>query len=269
MIIDFHTHIFPEKIAARTIALLSEKGGIPPFSDGTVAGLLQRMEEAGAELAVTLPVLTSPTQFESVTRFACEINQRFRNERCRLISFAGIHPRCEDIEGKMKRIRESGFLGVKIHPDYQETFICDEGYVRILECAREYDLIVVTHAGADVAYRDLPMRCPPHLARELIRKVPHAKLVLAHLGGSECFEEVLELLCGEDVHLDTAYVLPMIDKPLFERILNKHGADRILFASDSPWGDIGQSVSLLRAFAPDKTTEERILWKNAWDLLGI
>ena len=269
MIVDFHTHIFPDKIAAKTISLLSEKGGTPAFSDGSVAGLLCQMEQGGVDVAVTLPVLTSPGQFESVNRFAAQINQRFEREPRRLISFAGIHPGCDGIEEKMKWIRENGFLGVKIHPDYQETFITDESYVRILECAREYDLIVVTHAGVDGAYRDRPVRCPPLLAKELIRKVPHSKLVLAHLGGNERFEEVLELLCGEDVYLDTAYVLPQMDKDVFQRILNKHGAERILFASDSPWSSIRQSASLVREFAPDITTEEKILWKNAKDLLGI
>ena len=94
MIIDFHTHIFPDKIAQKTINMLSEKGGIPAFSDGSCAGLLDRMDEAGVTLSVTLPVMTSPTQFESINRFAAEINKRFENEEKRLISFAGIHPLC-------------------------------------------------------------------------------------------------------------------------------------------------------------------------------
>ena len=37
MIIDFHTHVFPDKIAEKTIAYLSKKGGIPAFSDGSVS----------------------------------------------------------------------------------------------------------------------------------------------------------------------------------------------------------------------------------------
>ena len=30
MIVDFHTHTFPDAIAERTIAYLTEKGGIKP-----------------------------------------------------------------------------------------------------------------------------------------------------------------------------------------------------------------------------------------------
>ena len=74
MIIDFHTHVFPDKIAKRTIELLAEKGGNPPFSDGSINGLLCEMEKAGADISVTLPVMTNPAQFDSVTRFAAEIN---------------------------------------------------------------------------------------------------------------------------------------------------------------------------------------------------
>ena len=95
------------------------------------------MEAACVDLAVNLPVLTNPAQFDSVNRFARELNDRFAKEERRILSFAGIHPLCDGIEEKMTWIREQGFLGVKIHPDYQETYINDERYVRILRAARD------------------------------------------------------------------------------------------------------------------------------------
>ena len=75
MIIDFHTHVFPDRIATKTISLLSKNGGIPPFSDGTVNGLCQKMREAGTDISVTLPVMTSPTQFDSINNFAKEYEE--------------------------------------------------------------------------------------------------------------------------------------------------------------------------------------------------
>jgi len=269
MIIDFHTHIFPDKIAKKTIDFLSEKGGIPPFSDGTVKGLTEKMEQAGVDVCVTLPVLTSPKQFDSVNRFAASVNAAFADKEKRLISFGGIHPACEDIDGKMKQIKEMGFLGVKIHPDYQDTFINDEGYIRILQCAKEYDLIVVTHSGVDEGYKDQPVKCTPALALELIRRVPHSKFVLAHLGANEMFEDVYDMLCGEDVYFDTAYVLRFLGEDTFKKILEKHGENKILFASDSPWSSIENDVRILRSFGLDKQAEEKIFAKNARKLLGI
>lgn len=268
MIIDFHTHIFPDKIAKKTIELLSKKGGISPFSDGSVDGLLRAMEEAGVDLSVTLPVLTNPGSFESVNRFAAEVNEHFAYQSKRLISFGAIHPACEDIDGKMAWLKEHGFLGIKIHPDYQETFINDDGYLRIMECAREYDLIVVTHAGVDSAYPDT-VHCPPDLTKELIRKVPHTKFVLAHFGGDKMQDQVLNLLCGEDVYFDTAYVLRFVGEDTFKKILDRHGEDRILFATDSPWSDIKRDVEILKSFSLEKNTEEKIFSLNAKKLLGI
>ncbi|MBE6702179.1 MAG: metal-dependent hydrolase [Ruminococcaceae bacterium] len=269
MIIDFHTHIFPDKIAQKTIDLLSKKGGIPPFSNGSVDGLLSEMKKGAADLAITLPVLTSPSQFDSVNRFATEINRTFANQPRRLISFAGIHPKCERIEEKMAWIAANGFLGVKLHPDYQETFIDDAGYVQILTAAKRHGLIVVTHAGVDGAYRGLPVRCPPSRAKRLIEAVPYSKLVLAHYGANEMLEEVVKTLCGLDVYFDTAYILRFITPQLFREILQKHGEDRVLFATDSPWSSIERDVEILRSFALGKKTEDKLFFQNAKRLLGM
>lgn len=269
MIIDFHTHIFPDKIAARTIEHLAAKSGFTPFADGTANGLLEALDEAEADIAVSLPVLTNPDQFDSVNRFAASVNDTFKENGKGILSFAGIHPACDDIKGKMAFIKESGFLGVKIHPDYQDTYINDNGYIEILRYARELDLIVVTHSGVDGGYRDRPVRCAPSMVKEVIRKVGHEKFVLAHFGANELWEEVCNVLSSENVYFDTAFTLRYIDPELFKKVIDRHGADKILFATDSPWGSIKQDVEILKSYGLDKTTEEKILSDNARRLLGF
>lgn len=269
MIVDFHTHVFPDKIAKKTIDFLSKKAGIPPFSDGSVCGLLGEMERGGVDVAVALPVLTSPSQYESVNRFAAEKNLEFLQSARRIISFAGIHPRCDDIEGKMREIRERGFLGVKLHPDYQETFINDEGYIKILECANKEGLIVSVHSGVDGGYRGMPVRCTPSLVCEVIERTRPKRLVLAHYGANEMFDGVYERLAGKNVYFDTSYILSYIDETCFKRILAKHGDDKVLFASDSPWSGIAESVDRIRSFSLGEQTEKKIFSKNALRLLGI
>ena len=83
------------------------------------------------------------------------------------------------------------------------------------------------------------------------------------------YDAVLDLLCGEDIYLDTAYVLRFVGEDTFKKILERHGEDRILFASDSPWSGIKQDVEILRSFSLEKNTEEKILSRNAKKLLGI
>ena len=269
MIIDFHTHIFPTKIAGITIEKLHNNSGNPPFSDGTEEGLTNALSRANADFAVSLPVLTKPTQFDSVVRFALEINSKYEKGEGKILSFAGMHPLCEDIKGKMKFLKENGFKGVKIHPDFQKTPIDSDGYIEILKCAKDLDLIVVTHAGVDDGYIGKPVMCPPEKVKNVIKKVGHEKFVLAHYGGHKQWEEVLNILAGEKVYFDTAFTLYKINENLFKDILLKHGDDKVLFATDSPWRDIDGEVNVLKSFNLSKETTDKILYINAVKLLGL
>ena len=269
MVIDFHTHVFPDKIAESTIKALQEKADNKPYTDGTIQGLLNAMDRANADICVTLPVLTKPTQFESVAKFACFINDTFKDKQKKLISFGGIHPKCDDISGKMKYLKELGIKGVKIHPDYQETFIDDYGYFEILKSAKENDMIVVTHSGVDDGFLDRPVMCPPEKVIKLIKEVNHDKFVLAHYGSHLLWEKALDVLAGENVFFDTAFIFHEINEKTFKDILTKHGADKILFATDCPWRDIKDDLSILKSYNLSKESEDKILYKNAIKLLGI
>ena len=127
MIIDFHTHTFPEKIAARAVASLKAKSHTEAFSDGTVPGLAARNREAGIDLAVVLPVATSPGQVSHINDWAAEQNMKcFRRTpegMQGILSFAAIHPGMEDAPAELRRVREMGFAGVKLHPVYQTNAI--------------------------------------------------------------------------------------------------------------------------------------------------
>ena len=269
MVIDFHTHVFPDKIAQKTIEALAGNSNNKPNTDGTIQGMLDAMSRAGADICVTLPVLTKPTQFESVLNFVTNINENYCNGTRRLISFAGMHPLCEDIRSKMNEIKSRGIKGIKIHPDYQSTFIDDENYKDILRVAKELDLIVVTHSGIDDGYAGQPVRCPPERVLEVIREVNHGKFVLGHYGAHKQWNEVLDLLAGENVYFDTAFTLHEISEKTFKDILYRHGDDKILFATDCPWRDIKEDLRILKSFNLGPETEEKILYKNAIKLLGI
>ena len=269
MIIDFHTHIFPDKIAKLTVDKLHELSGNIPYTDGSETGMIKALERANADIAVSLPVLTKPTQFESVFKFALEVNSRFTFSKESVLSFAGMHPKCDNIRKKMKLVKENGIKGVKIHPDYQGTFIDDDGYIEILKCAKDLDLIVVTHAGVDDGYIGEPVRCPPELVKKVIKKVNHDKFVLAHYGAHKMWKEVYNVLAGENVYFDTAFTLHEIESDLFTKILEKHGEDKVLFATDCPWRDICDDVSIINSFNLKEETKNKIFYKNALKLLGF
>lgn len=266
MVVDFHTHIFPEKIAAKTIAYLEEKAHIKSFGDGTEEGLVNSMEAAGVDVSIVLPVVTKPEQFHTINEFAARLNEKYRNEKTRLWSFGGIHPDSADYKGELRTIKELGLLGVKLHPDYQDTFFDDVKYMRILDYASELGLVSVVHAGVDVGFPD-NVRCSPERISRVLNEVVPKNLVLAHYGSFDMWEEVEEMLAGRDVYLDTAFTAGYIKDETFLDILKKHGADRILFATDSPWSGQKETLEFLRGLAMDKKDLQKILGQNAEKLV--
>lgn len=266
MIVDFHTHIFPEKIAEKTISMLAEKGGTTPYSNGMESGLLESMKKAGVDISVILPVVTATRQFDSINRFALEINEREWKGR-RLISFGGIHPESENYKEELRFIASHGFKGIKLHPDYQGIFIDDIRCKRVISYASELGLAVVTHAGFDGAFPDTT-HCTPKKTLEVLREVRPEKMILAHMGGLKFWDEVEEYLVGENVYFDTAYSIDEMPKEQFERIIRNHGCDKILFATDSPWKPQDKYVNEMLSFCRKMTDinqniEDMIMGANA------
>lgn len=264
MIIDFHTHTFPDKIAAKTIAYLAEKGSVTPYRDGTLSSLKESMIEAGVDISVILPVATAPKQVESINRLGAELNGKDG------IIYAGaIHPDCENIEEILDSIKAAGLFGIKLHPDYQGAYFDDERYIRIMEQAAKRGLITVTHAGLDVGYPD-DIHCTPDMVLRVLERLKGIiddKLVLAHLGGCDMPDEVIEKLAGKPVYFDTAVVLDRYPEKAVE-VIRAHGTDKILFATDSPWADQKHYVELFSSFGFDKDEMEKMMYKNAQKLLG-
>lgn len=280
MLIDFHTHIFPLKVAERTVNALREKSGNTPYSDGTSEGLLRSMNNAGISLSVNLPVLTKPEQFDSIMRFCTELNQilapdlpitvKTLSGKTGIISFLGIHPWENDIEGRMYSIKEAGFLGIKIHPDYQGTFFDDERYIKILSLAKKLGLITVTHAGVDEAFIGEEVKCTPTRVMRALDKIGgYSSLVLAHFGANLMKEEFFSTLAGEDVYIDTAHLLSKTDEGTLLRYIEKHGEDKILFATDSPWSDQSLDAMKIFGYGLPKETLDKITHKNAIQLLSM
>ncbi|MCH5202202.1 MAG: amidohydrolase family protein, partial [Oscillospiraceae bacterium] len=187
MIIDFHTHTFPDKIAEKTIAYLAQKGNVTPYREGTLSSLKESMKKAGIDYSVVLPVATSKSQVESINRTALNLNNKDG------IIYAGaIHPESENIEDILDGIKNAGLFGIKIHPDYQGAYFDDIRYIKIMEAAAKRDLITVTHAGFDVGYPDDIHCTPDHILNVLnsLNGLIDNKLVLAHLGSCDNPDEV-------------------------------------------------------------------------------
>lgn len=263
MIIDFHTHTFPDKIAAKTISMLAQKANIPAYRDGTLSSLCESMKRSGVDYSVVLPVATAPKQVESINRLAAELNGKNG------IIYAGaIHPDCENIADILDWIKSAGLFGIKLHPDYQGVYFDDPRYINIMNEAAKRNLITVTHAGLDLGYPD-DVHCTPDRVLNVLDRLSGIidnKLILAHLGGCDIADSVITKLCGKPVYMDTSFSAGRYPQKAKEVIL-AHGADKILFATDSPWADQAKYIKLFESLDFDKVTLEKIFYRNAKQLL--
>ena len=67
MIIDFHTHCFPDKIASKAMEILRMRSGITkPFHDGSLSSLLELQKKDGVDYSVVLNIATNPKQQRNV-----------------------------------------------------------------------------------------------------------------------------------------------------------------------------------------------------------
>lgn len=276
MIIDFHTHVFPDQIAHKTVEALGKHVDDEPYTDGTISDLLNSMRKAGVDKSVILPVNTRPGQFDSITRFAKYINDTYDE----LISFGGIHPDDEDPEEKLRYLKDNGFIGIKLHPDYTDTFIDDPRYIRIIAAAKKLGLLVLSHSGKDPAF-DV-VHCTPQKGAAMLERVNQlvpsdkAFFIFAHLGGTHELAETEQYLVGQNCYIDISCSFSglggfsSITEDEIVRVIRNHGADKILFATDSPWNDQKAYIERLRSLTGLSDTEkEMILGKNAERLLGL
>ena len=89
MILDCHTHAFPDNIAAGAIKALSAEPVWMPvhaYHEGTVRALLASMDSAGIDRAILCSVATKPAQVRKITDWSASIASD------RIIPFASIHP---------------------------------------------------------------------------------------------------------------------------------------------------------------------------------
>ena len=261
MIIDFHTHYYPDKIVERALEC-ARNAGINAVTDGTRDGLVRSMREAGIDYSIALPLANTPDNVRGVNRWAQLQNQ------APVFLLGSIHPFADNPDKLLKQIAAMGLKGIKVHPEYQDFSFDDERLFPLWEACINNDIFVITHAGEDSNFKP-PYKSNPKSLLKFHQRFSALKLIIAHLGSFRMWDEAEEHIAGLPVYLDLAFTLGHIPDDQLIRIIRKHGAERILFGTDSPWCDQAQAVKHLRSLPLDEHEKELILGLNAARLLNI
>jgi predicted TIM-barrel fold metal-dependent hydrolase len=262
-IIDIHTHAFPDSLAERAVASLKAGApGIEARCNGTVDGLLRSMDAAGIDASVVASILTKPAQFENVLAWSKSI----RSDR--IIPFPSVHPASENAIDEVRAVAAEGFLGIKMHPYYQDFILDDEALFPLYEAIANAGLALLVHTGFDLAFPRVRV-CDPVRTARVAARFPTLKFIATHLGAWCDWEDCETHIVGKNIYMDVSYALVPERAPRAREMILAHPPGYVLLGSDSPWVDQGETVDAVKALHFGRRLEEEILGKNAERLLGL
>lgn len=259
---DSHIHFFPDSLAERALAQLSETAGLPPQTDGTRRDSLRSLAQSGIAGGVALHIATSPRQQQAVNAFAAA------SQSGNLLCFGSLHPDAADAPEIPAQICALGLKGIKLHPDYQGFYVAEPRMYPLYQRIQDLNLPIAFHTGVDpLSPKDV--HCTPQGLRRVAKDFPRLKIIAAHMGGAYLPKEAELLADAPNVYLDTAVISLFLDPDGFRRLVSVFGAERIFFASDLPWADPRDIQALIRSAGLDQTQQEQIFYQNACSFFGL
>ena len=228
--IDSHAHIYPDAIAAKAALSIGEFYHMDIEGDGRLETLLTRGAQAGIVKHLVHSVGVTPDRVPRVNDYLMKAAAKYPD---RLVGFGTLHPDMPDVRAEMKRIREGGLHGVKLHPDIQRFLIDSDAAMDMFRALAEMNLPVLVHTG-DTRY---PYSQPARMAR-VLREIPDLKAICAHLGGwsiwSEAWKELADL---PNAWVDTSSSLYALTPEEGASIIRRYDGTHVLFGTDYPMWD--------------------------------
>ncbi|HNZ30122.1 MAG: Amidohydrolase [Candidatus Aerophobetes bacterium ADurb.Bin490] len=266
-IIDTHTHFFTDDRTDADKNYLKKTGMMLDGDDGELEGLKKFMKEDGVSVSVNAPVALSEKACLKVNRMMVEYNKRQKEVIC----LGTMHPsmgRAAFEEAEF--LAQNRVKGVKMHPQIQNFYPDDNNMKDIYEACEKNGLYMLQHAGAGAEpdFDRAKIKGLPESFKNVIQAHPDLKLVIAHMGGLNMWDEAMKFLCGKNVLFDTAYCTVM-ESNLLSEIVKCHGADKIMFGSDFPWVRAKDIANKLDGCIKDSSEKKMIFYENACKLLGI
>jgi uncharacterized protein len=278
MILDAHTHVFPEEICRRREDFFADEPAFkllysaPKSRLVAPVELVQALEEEGVEAAV---VSGFPWRQERLWRRQHEvIGEAMRRWPRKIVGFVNVNPLDRHAAGEVERSLAAGFRGVGELAWYVDDPGDDLEYFMtpLTELCQHYRAPLMLHMNDPVG-PSYPGKAAVRLDAiyRLIQKFPEVTFILAHWGGGLPFYGLLKKEAPEvfrRVYFDTA-ASPYLYRPAIYRLAAEMvGPDKILFGSDYPLLPVRRYVQEMEAAALPVEWQEMILGKNLARLLG-
>jgi len=232
------------------------------------------LDESGISRAVCLPI-PPYVRFEDLARAALR--------EPRIIAFTGVDYTGSDAEtegsGGLDGFAShlggdvaAGARGLKLHPIIQKVPLDDPRTRVAVETFAPHGLPVLVHSGISSYYlgRDRAREEPRFGAvadfARLVRDFPRVPFVAGHAGLMQVKELMGRLRGVPNVWVDTSFQ----SVKRVRQLIDCFGPERVLFASDWPYGYRPPALSIVREVCRgDAGLERRLLCENAAELLKL
>ena len=278
MIIDFHTHVFPDEVRANREEFLEREAWFgtlyadPKHKLASAEDVVASMEAAGVDRTV---VLGFPWRDGGLCRehnsYILDAVQRYPDK---LIGFAIVQPLAAGDARELDRCLSGGLMGLgEVGPDSQRYDVEAKWVLAdSVEVLLHHGRPLLTHSSEPLGhdYAGKGTITPPRLLK-LASNFPDLKIVLAHWGGGlpfyELMPEVRETL--RNVYYDSAASTYLYNFDIFPIAAQLVGAERILWGTDFPL--LSQAKFLKRVRSSGLTEEQldAVLGGNAARLLRL
>lgn len=244
MIIDAHTHIFPDTIRNQRERFFDNEPAFEllyasPTSKMVGADeLVAAMDAHGVDKAVTFgfPWCTADI-FKRHNDYILESVQRYPDRLIGLCCMDAEHP---EAAREVERCLDAGLSGVGELAFYCSDMACQslDSMDAIMALACQYDCPVMIHTNEPVGHQ-YPGKTSNTLAQiyALVKKYASTRLILAHWGGGIFWynlmkKEVTQTL--SNVWFDTAASPFLYRADIYRLAMDLAGEDKILFGTDYP-----------------------------------
>jgi uncharacterized protein len=279
MIIDMHTHAFPNAVRrsrgrffhdepAFELLYASPKARLAGASE-TVA----MMDAQGVDKCVIFgfPWRCADT-FRRNNDYILEAVARYPD---RLIGFCCLDPAHRDAPAEVERCLRAGLSGVGELAFYASGLDdgCLESLDPIMALAGSYNCPVMLHTNEPVGH-NYPGKSPNTLAQisTLVRRFHQNRIILAHWGGGLFFYTLLKKQMREElanVWFDTA-ASPYLYRPdIYRLAMEVAGAEKILLGTDFPLLEPQRYFKEMEQAGLSAAQREAICGNNAARLFGL
>ncbi len=256
----FGLGVIPYNLFKRWIIIAEqERSAIATFEN-----YKKTMVKAGISTSVCLPISPYVT-FSDLKKNIAEDSD--------LIAFTSADfSNIDTLDVQFEKDVNDGAKGLKLHPIIQKISLTDKKTIQVVETFKKHGLPVLFHAGISNYYlgtetnRNIPEYGKIDGARKLISSFPEVNFIVGHAGMFDV-DDVIDLLSRfENVWVDTSLQSP----GMIKKLINAFGSDRVLFASDWPFGSRVTGIKTVKqACGKNDSLLSKILYQNSKELLKL